>query len=189
MLVKPKAEEQNYKPREEEIPNFKPMAADEKAATAAATNGPSPQEKELDKKLRSGNTFREYPMTVTSTNVVYWYARGNRRAKITGNPQARQEFPGSRWRHIWTHEALYDGEQETLLLESSKGAFDTRYRNSIGEDLVATNFLISTKEDDDSYEGKNIKGNIYADDEDVPKEKKPAAPAKPASGGGTKGRR
>ena len=94
------------------------------------------------------------------------------------------------------HDAFYDGEKETLLLNSTPGKKDTHFKDSIGDDLLASNFTVSTKEDDDEYEGEGIVGSFHADDEDLPKkdqpnkdqakpdDKKTAAPPPTKAGGG-----
>lgn len=136
MLVKPKEEEANYSPKEEDIPPFRPLVPDS-VKGGEGTFGPTPEERALDKKLREGDNVREFPTVVTADRIEYFYRKGERRATITGNPQARQEFAKTRWRQVWTHTALYDGEAETLRLTSRDGKMETRFKNSIGDDLVA----------------------------------------------------
>lgn len=174
MLVKPKSAEVDYQPHEEPIPPFKPLDPNQVTYQAhpTMTHGPTQAEKDLDTKLRSGDTARDVPCLVTATHIEYWYAKGDRHAKIDGAPQARQEFPEGRWRHIWTNHAFYDGEKETLLLESSPDKKDTRMKNSIGDDMLAKSFLVSTKEDDDAYSGSDMDGIYNAESDEVPDTKK-----------------
>ncbi|MDX2065642.1 MAG: hypothetical protein SFX74_07875 [Fimbriimonadaceae bacterium] len=198
MLVKPKDEPVDYKPQEEELPPFRPLVPDDvKATRPAATNGPSEEEKELDEKLRDGETLRQYPLTMLSKEVTYWYAKGKRRALIEGSPQARQTLPGDRWRQFWTHRAEYDGEQELLKTFSRDKAFDCRMKNSIGDDLVALTFTIHTAEGDERFSGQRMKGRVYTDpDEDLrdkdkdkksdpPKKVDPPTKVDPRAGTGT----
>jgi lipopolysaccharide export system protein LptA len=189
MLIKPKQkvpEGTVIPPKEEEITPFRPVMPDQ-VNGKVPSYGPSKEEKELDEKLRDGKTVREFPIVVTATDIVYWYGKGQRRADITGSPQARQEFTGGRWRHVWTKTAKYDGEAETLLLQSTENKRDTIYKNSIGDNLTAISFLISTKDEDDSYSGEGITGSVFQDSEDDPRDKKKTPP--PTTGGGTTGGR
>ena len=193
LLAKPKEEVLNYKPTEEELPPFKPMVPDEVKANrpAAPESGPSPDEKKLDDKLRDGGSLREYPLIVTGNEVEYWYRKGERRATIRGNPQARQDIPGGRWRHVWSYEAYYDGEKESLRAVSKAGERTVRIKNSLGDDLTGLSVTLSTKEGDSQYSGEKLKGTVTADAEDDPRDKsseKPAAkkgdPPPTKSGGG-----
>ena len=125
-----------------------------------------PKEKELDKEIRSGDSKRKYPIQIWASKITYYYKKGERRADIDGNPQARQELANKRWRHIWTHHAFYDGEKETLKLISSEGKKETRVRTSIGDDLMAKWFQLSTKEDVEEWEGAGIEGDVFVDPEE-----------------------
>jgi hypothetical protein len=191
MLVKPKQkvpEGTVIPPKEEEIPPFRPIAPEQATANRpSADYGPTKEEKDLDAKLRDGQTVREYPSVITASTIEYFYAKGSRRAEISGEPQARQEFSGNRWRHVWAKTGHYDGEKETLLLESTPGKRDLLFKTSLGDHLTALNFLISTKEDDDSYSGEGITGSVYQDDDDDPRDKKKKDPSAPKTGGGTSG--
>ena len=179
MLVKPKEEEANYSPKEEDIPPFRPLVPDS-VKGGDGTFGPTPEERALDKKLREGDTVREFPTVVTADRIEYFYRKGERRATITGNPQARQEFAKTRWRQVWTHTALYDGEAETLRLTSRDGKMETRFKNSIGDDLVAKAVLLHTAEGDERYSTEKARGRVYSDPDDD--ETKKAEPKK--TGGG-----
>jgi lipopolysaccharide export system protein LptA len=193
LLAKPKEEVPNYKPTEEELPPFKLMVPDEVKANRppAPESGPSPDEKKLDDKLRDGGSLRDYPLVITGNEVEYWYRKGERRATIRGNPQARQDIPGGRWRHVWSYEAYYDGEKESLRAVSKAGERTVRIKNSLGDDLTGLSVTLSTKEGDSQYSGEKLKGTVTADAEDDPREKsgdKPGAkkgdPPPAKSGGG-----
>jgi hypothetical protein len=174
MLVKKKDEETTYKPQEEELPPFKPLVPDEvKVNRPEDTFGPSQAEKDLDKKLRDGETLREYPLTLLAKNIDYVYRKGSRLAKITGDPQGRQNLPDNRWRQVWTYEAEYNGETEILKTFSRDGKFESRMKNSIGDDLVARIFTVHTKEGDERFSAEKIKGKVYSDpDDDLPRDEK-----------------
>jgi len=166
MFIKPKNQE---KLEVVEIPPFRPMVPED----IAKSRPPAPptktaEEKKQDDELRSSQSAKKYPATVTSDRIEYWYKRGERRAVITGNPQARQDFPNGRWRYMWTFKAFYDDEKETLRLESSPGKKDTHVVTSIGDDLISVWFQTSTKEDgEDQWEGQGVEGTVISDDEDV----------------------
>jgi len=183
MLVKPKDQE---KLQIGEIPPWRPPVPDSVAASrpAAPQSAESQQEKDLDDELRSSKTSRKYPAHAKADEVTYWYAKGSRHAIIKGSPDCYQEFPGGRWRRIVTHEGLYDGEKDELVLESTEGTRDTRMVDSLGDDLVAKRFKVSTKEDDEKYSGEQVDGIYSSDDEDLPQPKNggstaPSAPAQP----------
>lgn len=176
MMVKP-ADKQELELAE--VPPFRPTVPDEVAANRppAPASAQEDQQKDLDDEVRSLESRRKYPVVVRSEQVEYWYAKGSRRAVITGSPQARQELAAGRWRQIWTHHAQYDGEKERLKLLSEEGKQQVRMKTSLGDDLYATVVELSTKENDDEYEAENVKGDLYPDEEDVEK-------AKEGGGGG-----
>ncbi len=183
MLVKPKAKQ--AKAVVEEIPPFRPMVPEDiaKERPAAPPVQKSEQEKKLDQDLQSPKSIRDYPVAITAAKIEYWYGRGSRRATITGEPQARQELPGGRWRHISANQAFYDGEKDTLKMVSRAGQADTRLRTSIGDDILAQQVIVSTKEDDEDLEANGVKGKIYgASDDDGPGPKGPD-PIRPGNGG------
>lgn len=171
VLSKPKDESTaTYTPEPEKIPDRPDLKADA-MEKPKRTYGPTPEEKELDKKLRDGNTARRFPLLIGADKVTYWYRKGERHAEIEGNPQARQELGKGRWRHIWTTTAYYDGENETLLAKSAEGKRDTRMKNSYGDDLTAREFFMHTSEGDDRYKGKDMDGDVIQEggDEDDPR--------------------
>jgi hypothetical protein len=117
-----------------------------------------------------------------SAKIEYWYGKGSRRAVITGAPQGRQELPESRWRHVWTNVAYYDGENETLKLVSTKDKKDTLEKNSLGDAVTADWMEVSTKEDDDQMSGHGFAGHFASlDDEDVARKDKSDAKTDPKS--------
>ena len=166
MLIKPESEE---KLEVVELQPFRPVVPEE----IAASRPPAPpvrteEQKKQDEELRNRNTARKYPVMVNAERIEYWYKRGERRAVVSGSPQARQDFPGGRWRHMWAFKAFYDGEKETLKMVSSEGKKDTHVMTSIGDDLVATWFLTSTKEKGkDEWEGEGVEGTVVSDDDDL----------------------
>ncbi|RYG30335.1 hypothetical protein EON81_25110 [bacterium] len=177
LLSKPTEESTDYEPKEEPIPGRPDLKADA-MEKPVITNGPTAEEKELDKQLRDGKTIRRFPLLIGADKVVYWYQKGERRAEITGNPQARQEIGKGVWRHIWTYEAFYDGEKETLLAKSSEGKKEARMKNSKGDDMTAREFFLHTKEGDDRYSGKDFLGDIVSDEETENGEAEPTPPVR-----------
>ncbi|HVL40330.1 MAG TPA: hypothetical protein VM328_13150, partial [Fimbriimonadaceae bacterium] len=163
MLLKP---EDQQKLEVVEIPPFKPVVPED----IAKNRPPAPvgQDRSLDQEVRDTSTVRRYPVAVTANQIEYWYGRGQRRAIITGQPQARQELPGGRWRYAWAHRATYDGEKEILRMISSDGKKDTRVKTSVGDDIVATWFEMSTKEGEDQWSASGLEGDVYPDDDDIP---------------------
>lgn len=148
---------------------------------------PSPEERQLDDEVRGSGNRRKYPTQVYAQRIEYWYRRGERRARITGSPQARQELPGGRWRQAWCAEAFYDREKETLKMMSA-GNKETRVKTSLGDDLRATWFLVSTKEGDDSWEAADLEGTVATDDDDLRNNRGNSTPP-PTGSGGTGGLR
>jgi len=189
MLIKPKEENVAYKPQEEELPPFRPLVPDQVAAGRpdAPVNGPSDAERALDKKVRDGESVREYPTIVTSDKIDYYYRKGERRATISGNPQARQDLAGNRWRHVWSHEAFYDGEKETLRATSRNGEFEAIMKNSIGDSMRAKTVLLHTAENDERYKAENIKGRFLADPDEDPRDRGGSAPPATTGTTGTSG--
>ena len=179
MLIKPK-KDADLPPKEEEIPPFNPVVPDQvKAGRPEAPKPDIEAQKKQDEIIRSGKNAREYPMAISCAKIDYIYEKGRRKAIIEGNPQAHQELPENAWRHIWTKSAVYDGEAESLLLESSPGKMDTRMKNSIGDDFVTTMVTVSTKEEDDSMSTGEISGTLKQLDSDEierDKKKKPIDP-------------
>lgn len=128
---------------------------------------PTDQDKELDKQVRDPETRRKFPTHVLCQRIEYWYRKGERRAKLIGSPQARQDLDGGRWRQAWAYEGFYDGEKETLKLMSRDGQKEARFKTSIGDDLRADWFLVSTKEGDEAWQGARVEGDVISEDEDL----------------------
>jgi hypothetical protein len=162
MLFKPKKDQGNAV--EMEIPPFRPIVPEQ-----IARNRPAAPGERADDEVRSTRNLRDYPVQLAASRIEYWYAEGQRRAKIEGSPQARQELPQGRWRHLWTHEAFYDGEKETLRLVSTAGKSDTRVITSRGDDMAVNAFSISTQENNEWFKGEGFKGRVYSDDENLPR--------------------
>lgn len=176
MLIKPKdSMEREVKADPAEIPPFRPNVPDQIAASRPASQG-SAEEKALDDEIRSGKTTRKYPAVVLADRVEYWYAKGNRRAEISGTPEASQQLTGNRWRKISAPKGVYDGEKEVLRLLGAEGKKDVRVKTSLGDDLVAYWFEFSTKEDDDTWSAGSPQGVVMADDDEIPREKKEEGP-------------
>lgn len=134
------------------------------------TAPPTEQDKEIDKQLRSSDNWKKYPVMVYCMKVEYWYEKGKRHALISGTPQARQEFPAGRWRQIWGSQANYDVENEVLRIDGNIGLKDARMRTSLGDDLIANWFQVSTKEGDKKWSAEDAEGVMVPDDEDMPDE-------------------
>ncbi|MCO5296314.1 MAG: hypothetical protein M9921_05595 [Fimbriimonadaceae bacterium] len=168
MLVKPKDQQKLV---EEEIPPFRPMVPDE-----VAKDRPSPPavqkseaEKQMDDEVRASSSARRYPVSITAARIEYWYGEGNRHAVVTGSPQAMQQIDAKRWRYVWADSALYDGEKERLRMLASEGKDDLRVKTSLGDDVTAQWFDISTKENEDDWQALGLKGVLYPDEDEVPK--------------------
>lgn len=161
MIIKPKNSQD--KAKVEEIPPFQPMVPD----AVAQARPPAPPPGEDQDPLQNSKSIRKYPASVLADKIEYWYKKGTRHALITGSPQAFQAFPEGRWRRIWTHDGYYDAEAETLKLNSDSGKHDTRLRDSIGNDLTASDFIVSTKDDEniEDYDGDDIAGKVYNDNQ------------------------
>ncbi len=189
MLVKPR--DKQTKAVVEEIPPFRPVVPKDlsEGRPEAPPAQKSAQDSQLDDDLQNAKTMRQYPTAITAARIEYWYGKGNRHAVITGSPQARQDLPGSRWRHLWAHEAMYDGEKEVLTLLSRAGKADARAQTSIGDDIIAEKVIVSTKEDEDDLEATNVKGSIFGKSDDEDGGVKPPDPLKPGTkkGGGLQG--
>lgn len=161
MLLKPEKEKGL---KEDEIPPFEPVLPD-----SITAGRPEPAEKKKDDAVRDPKTIRDYPVAVRANEITYWYREGQRRAVITGSPQARQDLPENTWRRLWANEAYYDGEADLLTLKSRPNEKDARMKASTGDDFKAIEFTISTKEDDDRWSAKKPEGISYIDDDDDPR--------------------
>ena len=160
LLIKPDNE---TVPKEEPIEPLRPIVPESLAADRPKAQQGEPQNPDTD--VRASANRRKYPVKVFSDQITYYYKKGNRHAIITGSPQARQDFPDGGWRQIWTAKGYYDGEKETLKLESDGGK-ETRMKNSKGDDLTTLWVLLSTKQGDDSMETGKGKGTFKIDDDE-----------------------
>ncbi len=161
LLLKPEKEKGL---KEEEVPPYEPMLPE-----AVTAGKPEPAEKKKDDVVRDPKTIRDYPVAVRAEEITYWYRDGQKRAVITGAPQARQDLPENRWRRLWAHEAYYDGEADLMTLKSRPNEKDARMKASTGDDFKAVEFTISTKENDDKWSAKKPEGVSYIDDDDDPR--------------------
>lgn len=168
MLVKP---EEGQKLEEIEIPPYTPTVPDE-----IAKNRPKPtdtdaeKQKKIDDEIRSTKSMRQYPIVIHAGKIEYWYAKGTRRAEVTGSPEAYQAVGEIGWRRVWGPKAFYNAEDETLKMQSTEGKKDTRFQTSVGDDMVCDWFLVSTKKgDEDNWEGSGLQGKVVVhEDEDRP---------------------
>lgn len=170
-------DEQKAKVEIVEIPPFRPMVPDE-IANQRPTAPPTDDDKQGNDELRSTKNSRKYPVTAQAAKIEYWYAKGDRHAEITGDPQARQEFPHGKWRHVWTLKAHYDGERERLRLYGDPGKKQTRIRTSADDDLKCNWFDVSTKDSDEKdWKANGLEGTVSTDDTEDE-----SAPTPPAAG-------
>ena len=169
MLVKPK-EKESEPATEVELTPLPPAVPE----SISSSRPPAPDDetaKKSEDEIRSMKNLRQYPLAITAPYIEYWYKKGERHAKITGNPQARQEMPDKGWRYVWSHHANYDGEKEMLYMFSSdeaKGKREVILKNSVGDEFYGNSGEISTKDDDDTYSFKDGKGKTTTRDEDIP---------------------
>lgn len=170
MLVKPK-EKENEPATEVELTPLPPAVPE----SISSTRPPAPdddQSKKKEEEIRSMKNLRSYPMAITASSIEYWYKKGERRAKINGSPQGRQELPENGWRYVWAHHAFYDAEKDLLNLYSEKvekGLRNVILKNSIGDEFYGNSGILSTKDGDDTYSFKDGKGKTTTNDDDVPK--------------------
>ncbi len=139
------------------------------------TNPQGATQEQVDK-LRDTDNVRKYPIKVIAERIEYWYKKGERRAIITGAPFARQDLTEG-WRLGWAIDGYYDGEKETLTLKSGAGRQEVKFLYSIGDQYVATEITMSTKDGDKSVSGRDVRALMFTDDDEVP----------PRTGGGTGG--
>jgi LptA/(LptD N-terminal domain) LPS transport protein/Lipopolysaccharide-assembly, LptC-related len=166
MLVKPK-DKQEEPAKETELTPLPPAVPD----SISSTRPPAPDDETTKKKedeIRSMKNLRQYPLIVLAPKIEYWYKKGERRAVITGSPQARQDIADNGWRYVWSDHANYDGEKESLSLFSAPGKQDVILKNSIGDELYGESGVLSTKEDDDSYKFKKGRAKMPTREDDLP---------------------
>jgi hypothetical protein len=178
MLVKPKAASEE--PAKETIIVPLPPVVPESISKNRPPAPDSEDQKRTEEEIRSGKNLRDYPLILVAPQIEYWYKKGERRAKIIGSPQARQEMPNDGWRYAWANSAYYDAEREKLELFSSKNKKEVIVKNSIGDVFNAGRGMLSTKEDDDDFEFWEGSGTMTSRDEDLP------PPDKKKGGGGVR---
>lgn len=162
MLVKP---EDKQVLEEIEIPPIRPLVPDEVSKSRPPAPVQMPPDKAKDDEIRDPATRRKYPILLSADRVEYWYAEGSRRGVATGSPNAFQQLSGDRWRHMWAFRAEFDGERDELQLFSQEEKRDVRFKSSLGDDLTAKWFRVLTKDDSDEWEGDDVVGKVYVDDE------------------------
>lgn len=173
-------EEQKKKVEIVEIAPFRPMVPDEIASQRPAAPQ-SDEDKQIIEDMRNSKGSRKYPVTAQAARIEYWYAKGDRHAEITGDPQARQDFPRGHWRHVWTQRAHYNGELERLRLYGDPNKKQTRIRTSSDEDLKCFWFEVSTKDsDEEDWKAHGLDGivNTENQDETSPPSTTPSSPKK-----------
>ncbi|MBS1726113.1 MAG: hypothetical protein JST51_05280 [Armatimonadetes bacterium] len=167
MLVKPKAKADGP-PEEAELTPLPPAVPESISATRPPAPDDTDTQKKTEEQIRSMKNLREYPLVVTAPSIEYWYKKGERHAKITGNPQGRQELPDG-WRYVWSDHANYDGEKEILSLFSAPDKMDVILKNSLGDEMYGTSGELSTKDGDDWYHFSKGKGKLTTSgDDDIP---------------------
>lgn len=184
MYVKPKSHEDDP-PKVESLPEFKPTTPDKVVAITITKPLTQDEQKTREDELRSTKNLRDFPVIVVSDRTEYFYEKGKRHAVITGEPQGRQSLEGGEWRYVWSHAAFYDGEKDTLKLESRDKMLEAIMKNSLGDKMTYDWFIVSTKEDDDSLEGGNGTGSIYSSEEVPTTKSKSGGTAVPPPGGTT----
>lgn len=168
MLIKA---EENQKLEEVEIPPYTPTVPEEIAKNRPkATDSADEKKRKQDDEIRSTKNFRQYPVVISAQRIEYWYAKGSRRAEVTGSPEAFQSIGEIGSRHAWGPKAFYDAEKETLRLVGAEGKQEVRFQTSVGDDMQCEWFQVSTKKgDEDNWEGFKAKGTVVVhEDEERP---------------------
>lgn len=181
MLIKP---EQDTGLKVEPIQPMRPIVPEEIAKNRP---GAPPTTNPKNDELRSTDNKRKYPVRVLAQRIEYWYAKGAKRATITGNPQARQELPDGAWRMVWAPRGEWDGESNWLRLIGAAKKQEVRMAQSNGDTLWADQLGISTERDVERFTAANVRGEGFMDEEeDLPgtggTKPKPPASDKPLSG-------
>lgn len=128
--------------------------------------GPPQTDQDAEDELRDPKSVRRYPITITCSKVEYFYAKGSKRAVLTGSPRAFQELKAGAWREIAAPSAVYEEEKELLTLNSSPGGKEVRMKNSNGDDLRAESVVISTVQGQERVVAKHIEGTVIVRDEE-----------------------
>lgn len=189
MLVKPK---DSIDLTEQEVAAFRPDVPTEVAAgrpPAPPSNEENQQQKDLEETVRSSKTARKYPAMVKAAAVEYWYGEGNRHGIFTGAPEAYQKLNKGLGVECSPSRRSMTAKRSRCDLKVSPIRATYRWRNSIGDDLRADWFVVSTKEDDDDSEGGRVTGWFMGDDSEVPKKKPHLPPRVRAKSPGDNNRR
>ncbi|HCM73464.1 MAG TPA: hypothetical protein DIS87_04915, partial [Armatimonadetes bacterium] len=83
-------------------------------------------------------------------------------------PQARQQISPTSWRLAFAPEADFDVEADWLILRSTGQGRQVRLINSVGDDVMAREIQLSTREGDDRMSAQDLTGTIAIDEEDLP---------------------
>lgn len=142
---------------------------------------PTSTDQQTEKEVRDPKTGRKYPITITCTKVEYFYAKGKKRAILTGSPHARQELKAGAWREVFAPTAIYEEDKEVLTLKSSEGGRDVRLKNSNGDSFVAETIEVSTVQGQEKLKAFHMEGTMMVRDEEEDSGGKP--PPKPTGGG------
>jgi len=119
--------------------------------------------------LRSAKNLRKYPVVVTASNVEYFYAKGSKKAIITGEPKALQQLRAGTWREVTAPRAEYEEEKELLYLFSSGDAKEVRMKNSAGDDFIGLSVRLGTTPGKETMTGKGLEGVMKVHEDEVPR--------------------
>jgi len=127
-----------------------------------------PQSDDTDE-LRSAKNLRKYPIVVTASNVEYFYAKGSKKAIITGEPRALQQLRAGTWRELTAPRAEYEEEKELLSLFSAGEGKDVHMKNSAGDDYIAKNVRVGTTPGKETFSGNGVEGVMKVREDEVPR--------------------
>lgn len=163
MFVKP--QKQKGVLAAEPIPPAQPVLPPGMKQPLGAEDTLKKQQQEIDDELRSGKSFRKYPVIVTCNKIEYTYSKGNKKAIISGSPRARQQLRAGSWRELTAPKAIYEEEKELLTLLSEVGGRDVKMTNSAGDSFTAEKLEISTVEGQERLSGTRLEGVIKVKEE------------------------
>lgn len=127
-----------------------------------------PQSDETDE-LRSAKSLRKYPVVITASNVEYSYAKGSKKAVITGEPKALQQLRAGSWREVTAPRAEYEEEKEILSLFSVGEGKEVTMKNSAGDDFIGKSVRIGTKPGKETLSGIALEGVMKVREDEVPR--------------------
>ncbi len=171
MLIKPESDAV-LKP--EPLQPMRPVLPEEIGTRPGASGAPSG----TDSALRQSDNLRRYPVRVLAERIEYWYRPGERKALITGRPQARQELPDGEWRMVWAPRAEWNGETDRLNMIGTEKKQEVRMRASNGDAYRCDTFTMSTLKDVTSWSMSNGTGEMEIEEDELP------TPGSGSSGGG-----